>query len=82
MKKFKEFKTDDQVKVIAKVTGYAQFLVQKNDPNKKLERFHVNRVTDWLWNKNIEINPKTNMIEHAQTEEMLKACFNQEENKM
>ena len=77
MKKFKEFKIDDQAVIGAKVFGFAEYLIKKNDPSKKLSNRHLQRVTDWLWTNNIEINPKTKMIEFNQATDMLKACFNQ-----
>lgn len=77
MKNFKEFKLKEQGAIASKVAGYVEFLLRKNDPSWTLKEIHLDRVTEWLFNNNIEINPKTKMIPHSQTTNMLKACFNQ-----
>ncbi len=77
MKNFKEFKERDQAIIVSKVAGYTEFLLKKKNPKWALKKHHVLRVTDWLWNDNIAIDPKTNMIPYSQVDNMLKACFNQ-----
>lgn len=77
MKKFKEFKEDDQAEIAAIVVGYAEFLVEKSAQGTKLEKAHIESVFRWLWEENIEINPETKMIKDESTVDMLNACFGQ-----